>query len=148
MTPRGYLTFLGVFIAALACGSAESGSESAASTIAEQPTDGSLGRDVVEEGQYTFGHEVNIFAPCGTARTYWVVGEAAITESIRTAYVEWSRNVSADPFEPMFARFRGHLTGESADGFAAELDGLFFVENVLLLRGLQEGDCSPLSSPS
>lgn len=101
-------------------------------------------REQVFEGYYVFGHEVNTFSPCTSSDTYWVVGDPAKVDSLRVAYVEWFTANQADPYAPMFAHFRGRVSNGPLDGFAEAYDGLFTVEEVRLLRGIEEGDCGPL----
>lgn len=99
------------------------------------------------EGHYVFGNEVNTFSPCASGNVYWVVGAPARMDSLRVAYLDWSRATQADPYAPMLARFDGGLSAGPLDGFAEAYDGLFTVEGVALLREPEEGDCQPLGAP-
>lgn len=42
------------------------------------------------DGCYVFGHEVNFFRPCASARMYWVVGDRRTIDSLRVTYIERS----------------------------------------------------------
>jgi hypothetical protein len=98
------------------------------------------------DGHYVFGAEVNTFSPCATNNAYWVIGDSAKTASLRAAYIEWSTATHAEPYAPMFARLHGSISSGPLDGFAEAYDGLFTVEAIALMRGIEEGDCRPLSS--
>jgi hypothetical protein len=99
------------------------------------------------DGYYVYGHEVNTFTPCASDSTYWVVGDDRTPDSLRVTYFEWSAANQAEPYAPMFARFRGHVASDELDGFAEAYDGTFLVEEIVLLLGIEEDDCPPAAAP-
>ncbi|MGH7444411.1 MAG: hypothetical protein ACREKM_06025 [Longimicrobiales bacterium] len=108
----------------------------------EAAGDGDNAGRTLYEGQYTFGHEANVFQPCASDRTYWVVGDSALIEDLQARYTFWRDSALAEPYAPVYARLRGGPSANvESDGFAAQYDGMFEVVEVEALRGLRAGDC-------
>jgi hypothetical protein len=142
---RSYLACVVGFALTLGCGSSSQNDHAASGAPADQRHSASTGQGLVD-GHYIFGAEVNTFSPCGSAKTYWVVGDSTKMASLRTSYLKWFTAAQPQPYSPMFAQFRGAISDGKRDGFAEDYDGLFSVDEIVLLRGINQGDCQPLSS--
>jgi len=90
-------------------------------------------------GHYVWGAEVDAFAPCGDTVEYWVTGTNEVLSDMESRY----QALGLAPYEPTFARVRGDSAGHTSEGFAADYDGLFRVDEVLELRRLTDADCAP-----
>jgi hypothetical protein len=88
-------------------------------------------------GLYTWGHEVNVFQPCTSDSTFWVVGERSVLEQLRLVH----DSLTEQPYEAVYIRVLGQRTDEEPDGFAEHYDGLFRVDSVLELRRVEPSEC-------
>jgi heat shock protein HslJ len=74
-------------------------------------------------GEYTYGHEVEIFCPAINSQCYWLSPdtEFALRQELRAIATE----VEAAPYTPVCVVVEGQIDRESArSGFAADYDGL------------------------
>ncbi len=81
------------------------------------------------EGLYTYGHEVNGFKPCGSRLEYWVNSSTEIDHQLQ----DFVRQHTLDIYQPVYFRFRGSLSMEKGDGFAADYDGLIHIQEIQIL---------------
>lgn len=90
-------------------------------------------------GHYIWGHEMNIFTPCGGKETYWVEGEAAILKDLEVKY----QALSKEPYEKVFAVIEGELKGKdpNSDGFDSDYDGLISIKEVKSVTNSSDSDC-------
>lgn len=109
----------------------------AAETPASIPEGASEPLHGVVEGLYVYGHEVRTFQPCGTHRVLWLQG----AEDLLTTLKESHQVLTALPYEEVFVRLRGDELPAAAEGFAADYDGIWLVEEVLEIRKRKDGDC-------
>ena len=80
-------------------------------------------------GDYTFGHEVNVFCPQNDDRCYWLA--AGTSQSIRAQLKEAYAAGSSAPYQPVCLVVEGMIDRNSPrDGFAAEYDGLIQIETL------------------
>lgn len=80
-------------------------------------------------GQYTYGHEVNIFCPAIKSQCYWLSGDTP--GRIRGELQELYKQHAAEPYEPVCMIVEGLVDKDTvADGFAADYDGLIQVTRV------------------
>lgn len=91
----------------------------------------------VQRGHYTWGHEVNTIQRCDTNEIYWVRCERLLADRLRT-FVEKHTD---HPYTAVYVEFRGHLLDEKPDGFAADYDGIFYLEKVLLMKAAVSENC-------
>ncbi len=92
-----------------------------------------------ERGLYYYGAEVNVVCPCGTDTCFWVRGTGALLDPLK-AFVQKN---AAEPYQPMYLRYRGALLDESPVGFAVSYDGLYRIDSVLEIDSTLPGDCLP-----
>ena len=94
-------------------------------------------------GLYVWGHEVRAITFCGDEQnTYWVRDE---TDSLRTAYEALQLET---PYAEAFVRVRGRFEPNAADGFAADFDGVFVVEDLVSMsRPSAEANCARPAVP-
>ena len=88
-------------------------------------------------GIFVYGHEVRTFQPCGSHRVLWVQG----SERILTALRESHEVLTSQSYEEIFVKLRGEELPTPEDGFAADYDGVWVVEEVLKIHKRFEGDC-------
>ncbi len=81
------------------------------------------------EGLYTYGHEVNSFIPCGSHQDYWVTSSPETARQLR----DFVRQHTTEIYQPVYLRFRGQVSAEKGDGFAADYDGLMHIQEVITL---------------
>lgn len=81
--------------------------------------------DQIYAGKYVWGAEINSFAPCNSALSYWASYNWAGMEMH-----EFYKANSKSPYQPMYIEFRGHLLDEVVDGFALDYDGLIRISEV------------------
>ena len=77
-------------------------------------------------GEYTYGHEVNIFCPAINSQCYWLSGDTpdAVRDTLQTAAAQ---NTSK-PYEPICVVIEAQIDRDTRrDGFAADYDGLVTV---------------------
>lgn len=73
------------------------------------------------KGLITFGHEVRTFAPCGSAKVYWI--KDLPDAKLAKMYQEKTNNQSA-PYTPLMAELVLKNTKETPEGFAEQYDGV------------------------
>jgi len=82
--------------------------------------------DIRYRGEYTYGHEVNIFCPAINSQCYWL--SAKTPDVVRAALQNLSVEQKARPYESVCVVVEGEIDRQSArQGFAADYDGLFTV---------------------
>ena len=84
-------------------------------------------------GDYTFGHEVNIFCPQINAQCYWLGPDTsqAVRAELKAPYEEKKSGL----YKPVCVVIEGKIDRDSArNGFAADYDGLITITRV-------HGDC-------
>jgi len=88
-------------------------------------------------GIYVWGHEVSAITFCDDASaTYWVSGD---TVPLREAYEAFRFE---EPYTEVFVRVMGRFGAEATEGFAADYDGVFVVEELVEMERLAPGnDC-------
>jgi heat shock protein HslJ len=77
-------------------------------------------------GEYTYGHEVNIFCPAINSQCYWLSGDTPgeVRDTLQTAAAQ---NTSK-PYEPLCVVIEAEIDRDTRrDGFAADYDGLVTV---------------------
>lgn len=88
-------------------------------------------------GDYTFGHEVNVFCPENNSRCYWLGPNSS--EEARERLKRIYREKEPELYHPVCVVLEGEIDRESpSDGFAADYDGLIDVSRV-------HGACEDLS---
>jgi heat shock protein HslJ len=80
-------------------------------------------------GEYTYGHEVNIFCPVISSQCYWLSGETP--GEIRAALQQSSMKHKTEPYDSVCVVIEGKIDGDSAkEGFAVDYDGLVTVNRL------------------
>ena len=83
--------------------------------------------DKIYKGMYTWGAEVDIFQPCGSDNVFWV----SASSWVKGPLIQYVKNASITPYQPIYIEFRGHMLDEVRDGFAEQYDGLVRVSEVM-----------------
>ena len=77
-------------------------------------------------GEYTYGHEVNIFCPAINSQCYWLSSETP--DEVRVTLQNLSVELKARPYDSVCVVIEGEIDRQSArQGFAADYDGLVTV---------------------
>ena len=84
--------------------------------------------DEIFRGRYTWGAEVDSFRPCGSGLKYWVDASSWVQGPL----IDFVREHTKEPYQPVYIEFRGHLLNEVLDGFAEGYDGLIRVSEIFL----------------
>ena len=90
-----------------------------------------------ERGLYYWGGEVNVVCPCGAGSCYWVRGEPAVLNPLKS----FVQRRAEKPYQPMFIRYRGSHLDEAPVGFGANYDGLYRIDEVLETTDVLPEDC-------
>lgn len=77
-------------------------------------------------GEYTHGHEVNIFCPAINSQCYWLSGDTP--DEVRGVLKTLVEQKNSRPYEPLCVVIAAEIDRETRrDGFAANYDGLIGV---------------------
>jgi len=80
-------------------------------------------------GQYTLGHEVNIFCPAINSQCYWLGGKTPA--DVRTSLQKISAGNTTEPYEPVCVVIEAEIDKDTTrPGFAIEYDGLITITEV------------------
>lgn len=81
--------------------------------------------DQIYIGKYSWGAEVDSFTNCDSKISYWASYNWAGIKML-----EFYKQNSEKPYQPMYLVFRGHLLDEEVDGFAQDYDGIVHISEV------------------
>lgn len=91
---------------------------------------GSIQDPVRYRGNYTLGHEVNIFCPDINSQCYWLSGETPT--NVRAALRQLSDIGASEPYQPVCVVIEGLIDRDTPrEGFAADYDGLITVTRLV-----------------
>lgn len=94
------------------------------------------------QGIFSWGHEVQSFQPCGSAKTYWVVGEEKLLQPLRNRTDKLREN-RGKPYQPIYVEVTGVIDLNSKrEGFAERYDGLFELRKVANVSDFLPRGCS------
>ncbi|MDQ2069921.1 hypothetical protein [Natronospira bacteriovora] len=88
-------------------------------------------------GSYVWGHEVNIFQPCGIDAEFWVLADPPVLEELRQYHDEHTEEL----YQEIYIRFMGSRVYDEVDGFAADYDGLIEVYEILRMSTEFPDEC-------
>ena len=92
-------------------------------------------------GRYYWGAEVEAFHPCGSSKSYWIIGEDPALEPLRRR-TDALREQSENPYPPIYVEAIGAIdTRSKRDGFAEGYDGLFHLRRVVRISSTAPKDC-------
>lgn len=93
-------------------------------------------------GAYVFGHETESFQECGNASDWWVEGDDAVLEPLRTLARQQSA-LSGDPYHPIYVEATGELLGKDVEGgFATDFDNAVKLDAVTRTEAALPPECS------
>jgi hypothetical protein len=78
------------------------------------------------KGRYTWGAEVDAFQPCGSEEVFWV----SASSWVQGPLIEFVKQQTNKPYQPVYIEFRGHMLNEVRDGFAESYDGLVRISEI------------------
>lgn len=92
------------------------------------------------EGFFTAGRAGRIFRPCGTRASWWVQNPAFenTADELEQRYEE----IASHPYEQIYIRFRGEASRKGQYGPLGSYQRVVYVQEILEVRGKQDGDCS------
>lgn len=92
-----------------------------------------------QRGLYYWGAEVNVLCPCGSKDCFWVRGDPAVLNPLRT----FVQKQISQPYQPVFLFYRGRILDEPTMGFASNYEGYQAVTEVLSVSVSLPQDCPP-----
>ena len=98
-------------------------------------------------GHYTWGHEVRTFTPCGSKRTFWVVGDTELLQPLQDASAALAQ-ARGKPYQPVYVEVSAIAQGKATDGFAADYDGVYRFVGVQVLKSQSPADCQHMANNS
>lgn len=81
----------------------------------------------VHRGVYVWGHEVRVFQPCDSKKSFWI----STSEWVQEPLLNYYRAHTSQPYQMIYIEFRGMELDEPLDGFARDHDGLIRISEVL-----------------
>lgn len=83
------------------------------------------------KGYLVIGHEIREFTPCGSKEALWLAGDSPALTKAKDAYAK--ATPSAKPYAEVFVVLLGSLVDPPLDGFGADYETAFSVQDVLLV---------------
>ncbi|NIS89133.1 MAG: META domain-containing protein [Woeseiaceae bacterium] len=100
-----------------------------ASSILALCASATYGEPLRYRGEYTYGHEVNIFCPAINSQCYWL--SADTPGHVREKLKKLAAPSTSKPYEPICVVIEAEIDRETRrDGFAADYDGLITVTHL------------------
>lgn len=91
----------------------------------------------VHRGVYAWGHEVRVFQPCDSKKSFWISTSEWIQEPLLAFY----RAHTSQPYQTIYIEFKGAELDEQLEGFARDHDGLIRISEVLRQSMTVPEDC-------
>jgi hypothetical protein len=91
-------------------------------------------------GKYYWGNEVETFHPCGSEKSFWVVGDKSLLQPLHDKATELSQ-AKGQPYQPIYIEASGRSEGKANDGFAADYDGVYRLTAVKTVGDSAPSDC-------
>ncbi|AEX23476.1 COG3650 family protein [Vibrio sp. EJY3] len=91
-------------------------------------------------GEVVIGHESQYIMPCGSDKQYWL--------QLSPQQAQRAMSLSNEPYKPIYGEMIGHLNPPGNEGFSADFDANFVVEQVNLLTSENPQRCSQPSKPT
>ena len=88
-------------------------------------------------GLYVFGHEAHLIRLCGDTKTYWVRASPRVADELRARH----DSLTNRPYQPVYVEIKGEVSDRPTAGFAADYDGYFEIEKVVVVREARANDC-------
>ncbi len=79
----------------------------------------------------------NAFRPCGTGKSYWLSGPQDVLVKLRETYGKTAKTAG----EHLYMELRGRIGPKMQQGASAEMDGIFRVEEVIVVRTRAGSEC-------
>ncbi len=87
------------------------------------------GESMRYRGNYTFGHEVNVFCPAISSQCYWLSGDTP--GELRAALRRLAEAMTSEPYEPVCVVIEAAIDRDATrDGFARDYDGLITISRI------------------
>ncbi|PFG58758.1 putative lipoprotein [Vibrio sp. ES.051] len=91
-------------------------------------------------GKVVVGHESQYIMPCGSDKQYWL--QLSPQQSQRAI------KLTSEPYQTMYGEMIGHLNPPGIDGFSADFDANFVVEQVNFLTAENPNRCGQPNNPT
>ncbi|MGR2664545.1 COG3650 family protein [Vibrio campbellii] len=91
-------------------------------------------------GEVVIGHESQYITPCGSDKQYWL--------QLSPQQVQRAIALTNEPYQTMYGEVIGHLNPPGVDGFSADFDANFVVEQVNFLTTENPQRCKQTSKPT
>ncbi|ETX68112.1 putative lipo domain protein [Vibrio parahaemolyticus Peru-288] len=90
-------------------------------------------------GKVIIGHESQYIMPCGSDKQYWL--------QLSPQQIQRAIKLGNEPYQTMYGEVIGHLNPPGIDGFSADFDANFVVEQVNFLTTENPNRCSQPQKP-
>jgi len=114
-------------LARMARSRGSSGAIAASCLLAAALLTGCSKAEQVHRGVYVWGHEVRVFQPCDSKKSFWI----STSEWVQEPLLDYYRAHTSQPYQMIYIEFRGMELDEPLDGFARDHDGLIRISEVL-----------------
>ncbi|MGP8308952.1 COG3650 family protein [Vibrio sp. YIC-376] len=91
-------------------------------------------------GSVVIGHESQYIMPCGSDKQYWL--------QLSPQQIQRALSLNNEPYQNMYGEMIGYLNPPGIDGFSADFDANFVVEQVNFLTSENPDRCSQSSKPT
>ncbi len=91
-------------------------------------------------GKVIVGHESQYIMPCGSDKQYWL--------QLSPQQTQRAMSLSSQPYQHMYGEMIGHLNPPGRDGFSADFDANFVVEQVNFLTSENPNRCDQVNKPT
>ncbi|KGK09831.1 membrane protein [Vibrio navarrensis] len=91
-------------------------------------------------GTAVVGHETQYLTPCGSNQQYWLQLSAQQRQQVMS--------LNQTPYQTLYGEFIGHLESTTAEGFAAEYDARFVVEQINYVDATRQQQCDQAKRPT
>lgn len=91
-------------------------------------------------GKVIVGHESQYIMPCGSDKQYWL--------QLSPQQMQRAIQLNNEPYQTMYGEVIGHLNQPGIDGFSADFDANFVVEQVNFLTTENPNRCQQPNKPT
>ncbi|MGR5213138.1 COG3650 family protein [Vibrio rotiferianus] len=91
-------------------------------------------------GEVVIGHESQYITPCGSDKQYWL--------QLSPQQIQRAVAITNEPYQTMYGEVIGHLNPPGVDGFSADFDANFVVEQVNFLTTENPHRCHHANKPT
>jgi hypothetical protein len=103
--------------------------------------------DLQVRGNYYWGHEVESFRPCGSEKSFWVVGSDSVLKPLRDKAKLLAR-AAGKPYQAVYVEAFATREAKAEDGFAADYEGIYRFTGVRVVSASSPNNCKHMANNS